>query len=163
MCKRSSSPRVFAMIIASRVSCAGSAAMLVAAVLFTAQPASVARAQSQSDSAASMTARISGLTPDFEAYIRNGMKAYDVPGLAIVGIPPRVAHVPDMWEPVFRQGHARVGAGQVINTSTTHVATRAGRRSPPSEQPFNVGELQFDISRAAVIALSGIGGCLHFA
>ena len=71
------------MIIASIVACAGSAVMLVAAVLFTAQPASVARAQSQSNSAAPMAARISGLIPDLEAYIRNGMKAYDVPGLAV--------------------------------------------------------------------------------
>ena len=71
------------MIIASLVACAGSAAMLVAAVPFTAQPASVARAQSQSNSAAPMAARISGLIPDLEAYIRNGMKAYDVPGVAV--------------------------------------------------------------------------------
>jgi CubicO group peptidase (beta-lactamase class C family) len=71
------------MIIASIVACAGSAAMLVAAVLFSAQPASVARAQSQSNSAAPMAARISGLIPDLEAYIRNGMKAYDVPGVAV--------------------------------------------------------------------------------
>ena len=30
-----------------------------------------------------MAARISGLIPDLEAYIRNGMKAYDVPGVAV--------------------------------------------------------------------------------
>src|SRR3954467_4058417 len=34
---------------------------------------------------------------------------------------------------------------------------------PPSEQPLDVPELQFDVSRAAVIALPGIGGRLHFA
>jgi CubicO group peptidase (beta-lactamase class C family) len=71
------------MIVASIVGRAGSAAMLVAAVLFTAQPADVARAQSQSKSAASMEPRISALIPDLEAYIRSGMKAYDVPGVAV--------------------------------------------------------------------------------
>jgi CubicO group peptidase (beta-lactamase class C family) len=67
-------------MIASIVARAGAAAMLVAAVLFTVQPANVARAQSQSSSAA---ARISALIPDLEAYIQSGMKAYGVPGLAI--------------------------------------------------------------------------------
>src|SRR3954469_10890803 len=60
---------------------AGSAAMLTTALLCTQLPP-VARAQSQSNSAP-MAARISGLIPDFEAYIRSGMKAYDVPGVAV--------------------------------------------------------------------------------
>jgi CubicO group peptidase (beta-lactamase class C family) len=62
---------------------AGAAAMLAAAVLFTAQLASVARAQSQSNSATPMEARVSALIPAFEAYIQSGMKAFDVPGLAV--------------------------------------------------------------------------------
>jgi CubicO group peptidase (beta-lactamase class C family) len=61
---------------------AGSAAMLTTALLCTQLPP-VARAQESSKSAASMEARISALIPDLEAYIRSGMKAYDVPGLAI--------------------------------------------------------------------------------
>ena len=61
---------------------AGSAAILMAAVLCV-QPPDVARAQSQSKSAAPMEARISALIPDLEAYIQRGMKAYDVPGVAI--------------------------------------------------------------------------------
>jgi CubicO group peptidase (beta-lactamase class C family) len=61
---------------------AGSAAILMAAVLCV-PPPDVARAQSQSKSAASMEARISALIPDLEAYIQSGMKAYDVPGVAV--------------------------------------------------------------------------------
>jgi CubicO group peptidase (beta-lactamase class C family) len=75
------------MVIASSrskvVARAGSPAMLVAAVLFTAQLPNVARAQDQSKSATPMAARISALIPDLEAYIQSGMKAYDAPGLAI--------------------------------------------------------------------------------
>jgi CubicO group peptidase (beta-lactamase class C family) len=71
------------MMIASMVARAGAAAMLMAAVFFIAQLPNVARAQSQSNSAAPMAGRISALIPDLEAYIRDGMKAYDVPGLAI--------------------------------------------------------------------------------
>jgi CubicO group peptidase (beta-lactamase class C family) len=42
-----------------------------------------ALAQEPSKPAASMEARVTALIPDIEAYIRNGMKAFDVPGLAI--------------------------------------------------------------------------------
>ena len=71
------------MMIASMVARAGAAVMLAAAVLFTAQLPNVARAQSQSSSAAPMAGRISALIPDLEAYLQSGMKAYDVPGLAV--------------------------------------------------------------------------------
>ena len=61
---------------------AGSAAILTAAVLCVQLP-DVARAESQSKSAASMEPRIAALIPDLEAYIQSGMKAYDVPGVAV--------------------------------------------------------------------------------
>jgi CubicO group peptidase (beta-lactamase class C family) len=61
---------------------AGSAAILLAVVLDV-PPSRVARAESQSKSAASMEPRISALIPDLEAYIQSGMKAYDVPGVAV--------------------------------------------------------------------------------
>jgi CubicO group peptidase (beta-lactamase class C family) len=73
----------FSMSIASNVAHASSAAMLVAAVLFTAQLPNVARAQEPAKSAAPMETRISALVPALEAYIQSGMKAFDVPGLAI--------------------------------------------------------------------------------
>src|SRR5262249_50753730 len=76
------SPAAVAMIIASMVARAGAAAMLGAAVLSAVQPANVARAQSQSNSATPMEARISALVPALEAYIRSGMKAFDVRGVA---------------------------------------------------------------------------------
>jgi hypothetical protein len=62
----------------------GSAAMLAAA-LFCVQGPSVAQAQAQEPpkSAPPMPTRVAALIPDLEAYIRSGMKAYDVPGLAI--------------------------------------------------------------------------------
>src|SRR5262245_54423375 len=70
------------MIIASIVARAGSAAAL-ATVLLCLQPPTVAWAQSQSNSAAPMEARITAVIPALEAYIQSGMKAFDVPGLAI--------------------------------------------------------------------------------
>src|SRR3977135_1334758 len=70
------------MMIASMVARASSAAALTT-VLLCLQPSNAARAQSQSKSAAPMEARISALIPDLEAYIQRGMKAYDVPGVAI--------------------------------------------------------------------------------
>jgi CubicO group peptidase (beta-lactamase class C family) len=70
------------MIIASIVARAGSAAALTT-ILLCLQPPTLARAQSQSNSAAPMEARISALIPALEAYIQSGMKAFDVPGLAI--------------------------------------------------------------------------------
>jgi CubicO group peptidase (beta-lactamase class C family) len=70
-------------MIASIVTRASSAAMLAAAALFTAQPANVAWAQQQANSAMPMEARISALISDLEAYIQSGMKAFDVPGLAV--------------------------------------------------------------------------------
>jgi len=69
-------------MIASIVARAGSAAAL-ATVLLCSLPPTVASAQSQSNSAAQMEARISALIPALEAYIQRGMKAFDVPGLAI--------------------------------------------------------------------------------
>ena len=38
-----------------------------------------------------------------------------------------------------------------------------GFASPPSEQSFDVGELQFDVGRAAVVALAAVGRCFHLA
>src|SRR5262245_2267452 len=70
------------MIIASIVARAGSVAAL-STVLLCLQPPTLARAQSESNSAAPMEARISALIPALEAYIQSGMKAFDVPGLAI--------------------------------------------------------------------------------
>jgi CubicO group peptidase (beta-lactamase class C family) len=69
-------------MIASIVARAGSAAAL-ATVLLCSQPPTVTWAQSQSNSATPMEARISALVPALEAYIRSGMKAFDVPGLAV--------------------------------------------------------------------------------
>ena len=69
-------------MIASIVARAGSAAAL-ATVLLCSQPPTVASAQSQSNSATPMQARISALIPALEGYIQSGMKAFDVPGLAI--------------------------------------------------------------------------------
>jgi CubicO group peptidase (beta-lactamase class C family) len=73
------------MIASSRrtvVARTGSAAMLMAAVLCVELP-DVTRAEEASKSAAPMAARITALIPDLEAYIRSGMKAYDVPGVAV--------------------------------------------------------------------------------
>jgi CubicO group peptidase (beta-lactamase class C family) len=61
---------------------AGSAAMLMAAVLCVELP-NVTRAEEASKSAAPMAARVTALIPDLEAYIRTGLKAFDVPGLAV--------------------------------------------------------------------------------
>ncbi len=58
-------------------------ALLMPAVLSGAGLPDVARAEEASKSAASMEARVTGLIPDLESYIRSGMKAYDLPGLAI--------------------------------------------------------------------------------
>jgi CubicO group peptidase (beta-lactamase class C family) len=69
-------------MIASIVARAGSAAAL-ATVLLCSQLSTVTWAQSQSNSAAPMEARISALVPALEAYIQSGMKAFDVPGLAV--------------------------------------------------------------------------------
>jgi len=69
-------------MIASIVARAGSVAMLTAALLCL-QLSHVAWAQEPAKSAAPMEARISALIPALEAYIQSGMKAYDVPGLAI--------------------------------------------------------------------------------
>src|SRR4029079_5743251 len=38
-----------------------------------------------------------------------------------------------------------------------------GRPLSPAEQPLDIGQLQLDVSRPAVIALTGIGHCLHLA
>jgi CubicO group peptidase (beta-lactamase class C family) len=73
------------MIASSRrtvVARIGSAATLMAAVLCAGLP-NVARAEEASKSTAPMAARITALIPDLEAYIRSGMKAYDVPGVAV--------------------------------------------------------------------------------
>src|SRR5579883_93021 len=37
------------------------------------------------------------------------------------------------------------------------------RRSAPPEQPLDIGKLELDVSRPAVIALPGMGGRLHLA
>src|SRR3954454_24107787 len=37
------------------------------------------------------------------------------------------------------------------------------RASPPSEQLLDIGELQFDIGRAAVVALAGVRRVFHLA
>jgi CubicO group peptidase (beta-lactamase class C family) len=58
-------------------------ALLMAAVLSGAYLPSVTRAEELSKPPAPMEARVRALTPDLEAYIRSGMKAYDLPGLAI--------------------------------------------------------------------------------
>src|SRR5262245_58888184 len=65
-----------------RVARAGSAAMLTAALLCL-QLSTVAGAQEPTKSAAPMEARISALIPALAAYIQSGMKAFDVPGLAV--------------------------------------------------------------------------------
>src|SRR5262249_23654740 len=52
-------------------------------VLLHLHPSTATWAQSQSNSATPMEARISALVPALEAYIQSGMKAFDVPGLAI--------------------------------------------------------------------------------
>jgi CubicO group peptidase (beta-lactamase class C family) len=70
------------MMIASMVTRISPAAAL-STVLLCLQPANVARAQEPANSAGPMAARISSLIPDLEAYIRSGMKAYDVPGVAV--------------------------------------------------------------------------------
>jgi CubicO group peptidase (beta-lactamase class C family) len=70
------------MVIASIVGRAGSAAAL-ASVLLCLQLPDVAWAQQPAKSGAPMEARISALIPALEAYIQSGMKAYDVPGLAV--------------------------------------------------------------------------------
>ena len=70
------------MMIASMVARASSAAALTT-VLLCLQPSNAARAQEPTKSAAPIEARISALIPDLEAYIRSGMKAYDVPGVAV--------------------------------------------------------------------------------
>src|SRR5215831_12683197 len=70
------------IMIASIVARAGSAAALTA-VLLCLPSSTVTWAQSQSNSATPMDARISALIPALEAYIQSGMKAFDVPGLAI--------------------------------------------------------------------------------
>jgi CubicO group peptidase (beta-lactamase class C family) len=73
------------MIASSRrtvVARTGSAAMLMVAVL-CAGLSNVTRAEEASKSAAPIEARISALIPDLEAYIRSGMKAYDLPGVAV--------------------------------------------------------------------------------
>jgi CubicO group peptidase (beta-lactamase class C family) len=70
------------MMIAPMVTRAGSAAALTT-VLLCLQPADVARAQEPAKSATPIEARISALIPDLEAYIQSGMKAYDVPGVAV--------------------------------------------------------------------------------
>jgi len=75
-------PEAFAMIIASIVGRAGSAAALTT-VLLCFQPSTVAWAQEPAKPAAPMEARISALIPALEAYIQSGMKAFDVPGLAV--------------------------------------------------------------------------------
>jgi CubicO group peptidase (beta-lactamase class C family) len=69
-------------MIASIVARAGSAAALTT-VLLCSQLSTVTWAQSQSNSATPMEARISALIPALEAYIQSGMKAFDVPGLAV--------------------------------------------------------------------------------
>ena len=58
-------------------------ALLMAAVLWGASVPSVTRAEELSKSAAPMEARVKALIPDLETYIQRGMKAYDLPGLAI--------------------------------------------------------------------------------
>jgi CubicO group peptidase (beta-lactamase class C family) len=58
-------------------------ALLMAAVLSGAGLPNAARAEEASRSATPMEARVAALIPDLEAYIQSGMKAYDLPGLAI--------------------------------------------------------------------------------
>src|SRR5215510_822145 len=70
------------IMIASIVARAGSAAALTT-VLLCSQVSTVTWAQSQSNSATPMEARISALIPALEASIQSGMKAFDVPGLAV--------------------------------------------------------------------------------
>jgi CubicO group peptidase (beta-lactamase class C family) len=70
------------MMIASIVARISPAAALTT-VLLCLQPANVARAQVPAKSPTPIEARISALIPDLEAYIQSGMKAYDVPGVAV--------------------------------------------------------------------------------
>ena len=58
-------------------------ALLTSGVLSGVCLPNAARAEEPSQSAAPMEARVRALIPDLEAYIRSGMKAYDLPGLAI--------------------------------------------------------------------------------
>src|SRR5258705_8425717 len=58
-------------------------ALLTSGVLSGVCLPNAACAEEPSQSAAPMEARVRALIPDLEAYIRSGMKAYDLPGLAI--------------------------------------------------------------------------------
>src|SRR5258708_34833513 len=55
-------------------------ALLTAAALSVSAPGGT---QAEERSAAPMEARVNALIPELEAYIQSGMKAFDVPGLAI--------------------------------------------------------------------------------
>jgi CubicO group peptidase (beta-lactamase class C family) len=55
-------------------------ALLTAAALSVSAPQ---RTQAEERAASPMAARVNALIPELEAYIQNGMKAFDVPGLAI--------------------------------------------------------------------------------
>jgi CubicO group peptidase (beta-lactamase class C family) len=57
--------------------------LLVTVGLFGMDARHLTRAEEASKSATSMEARIRALIPNLEAYIQSGMKAYDLPGLAI--------------------------------------------------------------------------------
>jgi CubicO group peptidase (beta-lactamase class C family) len=57
--------------------------LLMAAVLCSAELSNVTRAEEPSKSTAPMEARVRALIPGLETYVQRGMKAYDLPGLAI--------------------------------------------------------------------------------
>ena len=97
-------------------------ALLMPAVLSGAGLPDVARAQEASKSAASMDARIQALIPELETYIAGGMKAFDVPGLAVgivsgdrlvyakgFGVRSKTAGLPVDTRTVFQIGSATKG------------------------------------------------------
>src|SRR5581483_5416688 len=54
-------------------------------------------------------------------------------------------------------------AASSFETRVKNTLLRMRLTSAPSEQLFDIGELQFDISRTAVVALTGIGRVFHLA
>jgi CubicO group peptidase (beta-lactamase class C family) len=97
-------------------------AFLVAAALAIVCAANVAHAQEPAKSPAAMEMRIKALIPDLEAYIQNGMQAFDLPGLAIgvvtgdrlmyargFGVRSRTSGAPVDSSTVFQIGSATKG------------------------------------------------------
>src|SRR5436190_19441988 len=56
---------------------------LIIVVALTLNPPNTAKAEEPSKTKATMEARVQELIPDIEAYVVNGMKGFDIPGVAI--------------------------------------------------------------------------------